>query len=84
MRDLNVEAIVNPLPPREPPAVEVEEDTRCAFTPQELELARQQPNKAVISRPPMLGYASVVLIIVNRMVGECFPIPVTLFVSDQE
>lgn len=40
------------------------------FTEDDLEDARRMPNKVVTTRPPALGYASIVFIIVNRMVGK--------------
>lgn len=40
------------------------------FTEEELAIAERSPNKVVTTRPSSLGYASIILIIVNRMVGS--------------
>jgi len=39
------------------------------FTEEELANANRSPNKVVTTRPSSLGYVSIILIIVNRMVG---------------
>jgi len=50
--------------------VPVEDGKGAAFTVDELREAEGDPDKVVTTRPSSLGYASIVLIIVNRMVGK--------------
>lgn len=40
-----------------------------AFDDENLTDAERMPNKVVTTRPPALGVASVIFIIVNRMIG---------------
>jgi len=49
--------------------VTAEEAKGTFFTEEELANADRSPNKVVTTRPSSLGYASIILIIVNRMVG---------------
>jgi len=46
------------------------EQDGTAFTEAELINAERNPNKVVTTRPSSLGYSSIVLIIVNRMIGK--------------
>lgn len=48
--------------------IEAEEDP-TDFPADEIELAKQNRDKVVTTHPSSLGYASVTLIIVNRMIG---------------
>ena len=61
-----------PIPTTDESRVElvVAEDAKGSFfTEEELADAERSPNKIVTTRPASLGYVSIILIIVNRMVG---------------
>lgn len=62
-------AALTPSASTEPLTVQ-EPDPGPGFSEEDLAYARQQPNKVVTTRPPSLNYFSIVLIIVNRMVGK--------------
>lgn len=70
MLNRGVEESVQPVASAELLDLDNGADKNCAFTEEELERFRQSPDKVVTTCPPMLGYASTVFIIVNRMVGE--------------
>lgn len=48
----------------------VVENDGTEFPEEELLLAEKDPKKVVTSRPSTLGYASMIFIIVNRMIGK--------------
>lgn len=47
-----------------------EEGDSTAFPEDEVELAKQNRDKVVTTHPSSLGYASITLIILNRMIGK--------------
>ena len=50
-------------------AVAAEDEKGVLFSEEELAIAERNANQVVTTSPPSLGYFSIALIIVNRMVG---------------